>query len=139
MLHDEPDLKIKFEKRLEDFIPKNEVKNQSPKRSSEELRNLAERIEEQEDKRIRKEKEELRIKQLQLLVGKETEIWKEINRGVSLKTAKGYDMAIKLLHDLKDLSTYLNKVGLFQIEISKIKQDYSRLSAFIRRLSMSGL
>lgn len=139
LLNDEPDLKIKFEKKLEDCISKNGKKNQFNPRSAGELKDSAEKIYDQENKKIKMEKEEIRNKQLQLLVGQEGKIWGEINNFMSLKTAKGYDMAVKLLHDLKDLSTYLNKSNLFKIEIDKIKQDYSRLSLFKRKLSEKGL
>lgn len=74
-----------------------------------------------------------REKRLNEIMGREEEIWNQIEVLASEKKAKSYDQAIELLIDLRDLAQREKSTG-FSIRFNTLKQRHSAKSSFIQRL-----
>jgi len=100
------------------------------------------RIAEQKTKeKARKEKEAAiaREKYLNGLAGKENEIWKKVDSLILTKKPKGYDEAVRLLVDLKDLDKKNNAASLFKSKLMAIRENHARKPSLIRRIDSAGL
>ena len=91
--------------------------------------------------RARREKEAaiVREKYLNGLAGRENEIWNKIDALILTKTPKGYDEAIRLLIDLKDLAKKNHTISLFKSKLMAIRENHSRKSSFIKRIDSASL
>lgn len=129
-----PDLNFKLKKKLHSFMLLQEKESLSAQRTVAHLKSLAEQITALREEKIEKEKQAARIKELQLLAKKEPLVWQQVDSAIQLRTSKSYDIAAKLLRDLKDLSIYLGETKQFKIKVNTIQQEHRRLSSFMRKL-----
>jgi hypothetical protein len=79
-----------------------------------------------------------REKHLQSLVGRETELWAEIDELVATRQPKNYDQAVKLLVDLRDLDAR-DSGSEFRLRIEALRQAQARKPSLIARLRKAGL
>lgn len=90
--------------------------------------------------RERREKEaaEARNQHLDSLVDHENRLWSEVENLVATSKAAGYDQAVHILIDLRDLDRRCAG-GDFRRRIEALRQANGRRSAFISRLLKAGL
>jgi len=75
-----------------------------------------------------------RIKYLESLAPKESQIWEQVTDFIQIKQAYAYDEATKLLRDLRDLAQQQDRLPEFSRRFERLKQDYSNRPALMRRL-----
>jgi len=85
-----------------------------------------------------KEAAEARKQHLDSLVGHENRLWSEAETLVATSKAAGYDQAVQILIDLRDLDRR-GAGGDFRRRIEALRQANGRRSAFISRLLKAGL
>jgi len=97
--------------------------------------------EEREKERLRLEREKAiaREKRLTELASHENEAWEKVETYIETKQQSGYDEAVKLLVDLRDVARKKEKVAKFEKRLQNLRTQYSRKSSFIRRLKNAGL
>jgi len=88
--------------------------------------------------RYEKEQAALRDAKLNQLGRRESKSWDDVNRLITGKTPKQYDLAIQLLKDLGELAARQGRNAEFARRIEAIKQDHSRKPRFIERLEQAG-
>lgn len=90
--------------------------------------------------KIRRDREAAvaREKHLDSLTGRESKLWGEVDTLVASKQPKGYDQALRLLVDLRDLDAR-GKGGEFRLRIEALRQAHARKPSFIERLEKAGL
>ena len=79
-----------------------------------------------------------REKHLDSLVGREKELWGEVDALVSSKQPKCYDQAVGILVDLRDLAAR-DKAGAFTLRIEALREAHAKKPSFIPRLAKAGL
>jgi hypothetical protein len=79
-----------------------------------------------------------RKKHLDSLAGQEPKLWDNVDRLIAEKQAKSYDQALKILIDLRDLTSRIGG-GDFRLRIEALRQEHARKPAFIERLRKAGL
>jgi len=79
-----------------------------------------------------------RKKHLHSLVGREPLLWVKVETLIATKQPKSYDLALKLLVDLRDLDAS-GKTGDFGPRIEALRQSHASKPAFMRRLTQAGL
>ena len=72
------------------------------------------------------------------LVGREAELWTEVDGLVATKQPKSYDQAVRILVDLRDLAAR-GKEGDFGLRIEALRQAQAKKPSFIGRLQKAGL
>lgn len=110
-----------------------------------------------EAKRLAREAAEARRKHLDSLVGKESQLWSDVESLVISKQPKNYDQAVKLLLDLRDLEArsressrpaaggVLKAPGArgsgssFRLRLEKLRFEHSGKPSFMQRLAAAGL
>lgn len=90
--------------------------------------------------RARREREAAiaREKHLNKLTGREPKLWAEIDSLIATRQPKNYDLAVKLLVDLRDLDLR-SKGGDFQQSLDSVRNTNARKPALIKRLNKAGL
>jgi hypothetical protein len=91
--------------------------------------------------RAKKEREEAiaREKYLNNLAKSENKVWEKVDALVITGQQAGYDEAVKLLVDLRDLSSRTKKKKKFKEKLENISDKYRRKTSFIRRLTDAGV
>jgi single-stranded DNA-specific DHH superfamily exonuclease len=79
-----------------------------------------------------------RAKYLDGLVGREANLWADVEGLVATKLPKSYDQAVKLLLDLRDLDAR-GKEGDFRRRLETLRAAHARKPSFIERLGKAGL
>jgi len=79
-----------------------------------------------------------REKHLDSLVGREAKLWVEIDDLIATRQPKGYEQAVKLLVDLRDLDAR-GEGGNFRPRIEALRQTQTRKPSFIEKLRKAGL
>jgi len=79
-----------------------------------------------------------REKHLDRLVGREVELWTEVDGLIATKQPKSYDQAVKLLVDLRDLAAR-GQGSDFELRIEALRQAQARKPSFLERLRRAGL
>lgn len=97
----------------------------------------AERRAKEESKRER-EAAVAREKHLDSLMGREEQLWAEVDKLVATKQPKNYDQAVKLLVDLHDLAARSESRN-FELRIEGLRQAHARKSSFMERLKKAGI
>ena len=80
-----------------------------------------------------------RIEELKALAKREADAWKDVDRLIQRSQAKAYDQAVELLLKLQDLAAYQDQKPAFGARLNQIHDQYSKRSAFIKRLHTVGL
>lgn len=136
LLQGELNLNRKLTQRLQSLSPKPtpQILSDSPGRSLAELITLS-----TESKKLRKQKEKQaakqeKIKKIQELAPRESDIWEQVFHEIGCKQAQAYDRALVHLLNLQDIAEYQGKLPEFQARVRTIQEDYSRLSGLMSRL-----
>lgn len=91
-----------------------------------------------EDSRREREAAAARAERLELLAGKEHEIWSRAESLIATRQPKGYDQAVALLVDLRDLAA-LREDGDFGRRVAALLTEHARKTTLIDRLNEAGL
>jgi hypothetical protein len=75
---------------------------------------------------------------LDSLAGQEPKLWDKVDMLIAEKQAKSYDQALKILVDLRDLTSRIGG-GDFRLRIEALRQEHTRKPAFIELLRKAGL
>ena len=132
-------VKAVLTKRLETFDAHIPPQYQPPKRA---IQDLADLETEARQLRIEQEKQAAETKRrakLQAMIGQENKMWVEVNDNLSLKTGGGYDKAVKLLIDLKELAAFTNSTAIFRAKLDIIKTEYGRSATLMSRFTKAQL
>lgn len=119
--------------------PEVNVNYDQSRRSLSKLQELAESEALELQKQEQKAASQVQIKKLEALAKKETTVWEEVFRLLTLKQSKPYDQAVAYLVELRDLAEYQGKLEQFQSRIQKMQQDYSNRPGLLSRLYKVGL
>ncbi len=92
----------------------------------------------QEKARREREAAIARVKHLDELASREPAIWREVESLIATKQPKGYDQAIDLLMDLRDLAARKNSAD-FQRRVEELRAAHARKETFVDRLQKAGL
>lgn len=122
----------------------------APRRTVGELRRAAEtRIEERQQAEARKRVEDAerrkreaalaRAKHLDELARQEPKLWTRIDALIATKQPKGYDEAVRLLIDLRDLAQRDGWGNKFRKRLETLHADHARKPSFLDRLRKAGL
>jgi hypothetical protein len=79
-----------------------------------------------------------RAKHLESLVGREDDLWAEVEAAVAKKLPKEYDRAIELLRDLRDLAERAGRTDGVAARIMQLRERHAKKSAFLQRLDKAG-
>ena len=101
---------------------------------AEQRRRLAAKKAEEEKTRREREAADLRAKHLDKIAGREPQLWNEVENLISTKQPKGYDSAVELLVDLRDLASRKNEKEEFQARLDSIHVAHARKPSLIERL-----
>ena len=80
-----------------------------------------------------------RIKALQALAPRESQVWEEVDNLLIKAQSNTYDQAVKLLVQLQDLARYREDYLPFQQRLKAIRAKYSRRTGLLERLNKAGL
>jgi hypothetical protein len=79
-----------------------------------------------------------RQKHLLSLVGREQRLWAKVDTLITTTQPTSYDLAVKILVDLRDLDA-CGKGGGFKLRMKTLRQAHARKPSFIDRLGKAGL
>lgn len=91
--------------------------------------------------RARQEREEAaaRATYLDSLVGREEELWREVEALIEMARPKEYDRAVQLLRDLHDLGARQGCSAAFAARLGPLRRRHVRRSGLLNRLDRAGL
>lgn len=91
--------------------------------------------------RARWEREEAaaRAKYLDGLVGREQDLWRQVDSMADSKRPTEYDRAVRLLVDLRDLAERAGAQGAYRAMLGELRQRHARKHSFIARLDEAKL
>lgn len=113
----------------------NKKKFYSPgQRTISQLNSAAQQLTEQNILKRKAEKQKAKIAELNTLAPKESKMWNDVIKHVTTKNSKGYDNAIHLLIQLKELAHHLGTVEQFTAKVKKIQLDFSRYHSFTSKM-----
>ncbi len=105
-----------------------------------EERRLEEGRREREERiRSAREQEAARVRYLRTLVGREEQLWQQVEELVEKKQGRDYDQATQLVKDLHDLAAGSQQIEAFQERLNRLRQKYSSRPTFLKRLDAVGL
>jgi hypothetical protein len=73
------------------------------------------------------------------LVGREEELWQQIDALVEMKRAKEYDQAVQLLQDLHDVNALNERFETFTARLGAFQERYATRRGLLDRLDQAGL
>lgn len=79
-----------------------------------------------------------REKHLESLVGREDQLWDEVEAAVATKKPKEYERAIEILRDLRDLAGRAGKADGITPRLQELRQRHAKKPAFLERLAKAG-
>jgi hypothetical protein len=96
--------------------------------------------EERAAQKVRREREAAieREKHLDALVGSETKLWIEVEKWIAAKSPKGYDLAMRIITDLRDLAARTDDAD-FRFRVESLRMKHAKKPAFIDRLRKAGM
>lgn len=111
----------------------------APRRTVSQL--LADAAQERERERRKREREAeaKRLKATEALARREERAWQEVDALIQKSNAKGYQEAVQLLSDLRDVAAYRRTEATFQRRLNEIYQQYKSRHALMDRLRRAGL
>lgn len=92
-----------------------------------------------EGEQRRREQAKARSQYLIGLVGREDELWQQVEELTNAKRAKEYDQAVELVKDLYDLSVQGAGEGAFKLRLDALRSRCAKRPSFIQRLDRAGL
>lgn len=108
-------------------------------RRREAARAEAQRRRAEAEARRRAEAEAARGRHLDGLRGREPDLWAQVERLVESKKPKDYDLAVRVLGDLRDLARRAGDEAAFGRRLRELRERHSRKPSFLRRLTERGL
>ncbi|MDI6754373.1 MAG: hypothetical protein QME78_08260, partial [Thermodesulfobacteriota bacterium] len=106
---------------------------------TEQQRRLAAQRAAEEKARREREAAISREKHLDKIAGQEPKLWSEVENLIATKQPKSYDLAVKLLVDLRDLAIRRGKREEFGARLDALRVAQTRKPALIERLRKAGL
>jgi hypothetical protein len=98
-----------------------------------EARETAARVAEQQRKAAE------RSRYLDGLVGQEKALWKEAEEQIETKKKPGYERAIEILKDLRDVAEKQGQQPAFQAQVLQLAQRHRTKGAFVKQMRGAGL
>lgn len=80
------------------------------------------------------EAERARLVKLDDLARRETQVWQKVEQGLARRTASGYDEAVALLSELRDLAQHRGQRNQFDERLATVLAPYASSAALQRRL-----
>jgi hypothetical protein len=105
--------------------------------AEEERRQAAEQAAQERERRARKQAAE-RASYLESLVGREEDLWRQVEAAIATKQAKEYQRAVTLLRDLHDLGEQTGTASQMAARIRKLRAQHSSKWSLLRRLDNAG-
>ncbi|MCP5097980.1 MAG: hypothetical protein GY943_20725, partial [Chloroflexi bacterium] len=139
LANDEIRLGSKFQRFLQEKLPKKVETAVSSSRTVAELRQIAEVEEQKEANRLKAVAAANHKKRMEALAPKSEETWTFVQQLIEQGNSRAYDEATGLLVQLQDLAVYQGTEATFTTRISYIREKYPRRKALLRRLDRAGL
>ncbi len=139
LLKGEPQVSTALKRRLRELSQVKPAKPQSSQRTFAELDREAEKIGEAEQRRLKREAEERRVRELNELAKKEVAAWREVESLIQQQQGRTYDEAVELLVKLRDLAEYQGKPDVFRARMDALAGRYTRSSSLLKRMRNAGL
>jgi hypothetical protein len=98
-----------------------------------------EQEQEQNEQREKKADEASRVKELEVLGQRSTDVWKDVDNLIQKGTSKSYEEAVKLLLKLKDLADHQNQQPNFLTRMQQLHAQYRSRPALKRLLLQANL
>ena len=73
------------------------------------------------------------------LVGRDEDLWRQVEAHIETKRPQEYDLAVQLLKDLHDLGAREQRSAEFASRLALIRERYSRRTGLLDRLARAGL
>ena len=86
-----------------------------------------------------RESAERRKEHLKSLRGKETTLWSKVHQLIDTRQPKGYDEAVALLRDLRDLAEMQEDAGTFRSKMTELRKEHVRKKTLVERFRKSKL
>ena len=80
-----------------------------------------------------------RKEHLESLRGKETTLWSKVHQLIGTRQPKGYDEAVSLLRDLRDLAEMQQDTGAFRIKMTALREEHARKTKLMERFRKAKL
>ncbi|MCI0701060.1 MAG: hypothetical protein L0241_08250 [Planctomycetia bacterium] len=106
---------------------------------AEENRRIEAQKKAKEAARKAREREEARARHLELLVGREDDLWDQVEAAIRTKLPKQYDAAIELLRDLRDLAERSGTGTAFASRVQELRNTHQKKPSFLARLDKANL
>jgi len=135
----EPHLSVALNRRLGAFLDVPQRDDNAGRRTVGELFAAAETLRERLRKESAARAEAKRIAELKALAQREDETWREVDALIQQSKARAYQEATRLLVKLRELAIYEGQEMVFQQQLNRIYEQYTRRSALLRRLQEAGL
>ena len=104
------------------------------RRRAEGLLELADRLAELRQAEAERQAVEERNRRLDWVAARRKSIWEEVERGIEEKKASGYDQAVVLLADLRDLAVREEALEAFDSRLADLRERHRSKRAFLSRL-----
>ena len=92
-----------------------------------------------ENARRERERAEKRKRYLESLVGKESDLWTEVDQLIATRQPKQYDRAVSLLQDLHELAAVKGKTPEFALRIGRLCSQHAKKTSLVDRLRKAKL
>jgi hypothetical protein len=76
---------------------------------------------------------------LESLRGKEATLWPKVHDLIDTRQPKGYDEAVCLLRDIRDLAETQEDAGAFRIKMSALREEHARKTTLVERFRKAEL
>lgn len=106
--------------------------------AAEKRRRAAERTGRERERRVR-EASATRARHLDALAGREEDLWRQVEEAIGTRQAKGYDRAVELLRDLRDLADRSGAVQDLARRVAELRLLHRTRPALLARLERAGL
>ncbi|MCU0445851.1 MAG: hypothetical protein MUE85_13145 [Microscillaceae bacterium] len=137
-LQEEPQLLSTLKKQLISMLSgKKQQKQVSPN-----LKTFNELIDEAKSIRLKNEenaRQAAHRKKMNELKPKKLKLWQQVELEIDLKNASGYNRAVEILKDLKQLALFEDEMEGFKANLTYLKSKYSRSASLMDRFKKAGL
>ncbi len=107
---------------------------QAAEQHAEKRRREVERRKAEEQARLERERAAARAKYLDGLVGREDQLWQQVEALVEKKQCRDYDQAVEFVKDLHDLAARRLQTEEFGARLSRLREKYAGRPSFLKRL-----
>ena len=139
LAQEERQLSLALKRRLGMLGDAHQPSGQEPRRTVSEILAAAAGRAERRRQAEAEAAEARRIAKLEALAQRGDAVWDEVDALIRQGQAKSYDEAVLMLQQLGDLAEHRRQMIAFQARLNRIRDEYSRRSALMRRLRDAGL